>query len=113
VPQALRDAGAHIVVHQLHFSGRQGIKDEDWLLEIADREWVVLAKDKNFKRRHLQREAILAGGIRAFFLSATNLSTEQVAQTFVDALPRIRRLCDEHPGPFIARNSAVGGSGHR
>jgi thiamine monophosphate synthase len=51
----------------------------------------------------LERGAILAGGIRAFFLSATNLSTEQVAQTFVEALPRIRRLCAKHGGPFIAR----------
>jgi predicted nuclease of predicted toxin-antitoxin system len=103
VPEALRQAGAMVVSHQSHFERRQGIKDEEWLREIGERGWVVLTKDKNFKRRPLERGAILAGGIRAFFLSATNLSTEQVAQTFVEALPRMRRLCARHAGPFIAR----------
>jgi len=63
----------------------------------------VLTKDKNFRRRPLELDAILVGNVRAFFLSATNLSTEQVAQTFVAALPRIRRICGRHAGPFIAR----------
>jgi predicted nuclease of predicted toxin-antitoxin system len=100
VSDALMRTGATVVVHQAHFSNRQGIQDAEWLLEIGQRGWVVLTKDKNFKRRPLEREAILAGGIRAFFLSATNLSTEQVATTFVEALPRIRRLCQRHSGPL-------------
>ena len=99
----MQQAGATVVIHQTHFANRQGVKDEEWLREIAQQGWVVLTKDKNFKRRPLEREAILAGRVRAFFLSATNLSTEQVAQTFVDALPRIVLLCAKHKGPFIAR----------
>lgn len=92
-----------MVVHQTHFIKRQGIKDDEWLREIGQRGWIVLTKDKNFKRRPLEREAILTAGVRAFFLSATNLSTEQTAQTFVDALPRMRRICTKYSGPFIAR----------
>ena len=107
VPEALQHAGANVVVHQTHFAGRQGIKDDEWLREIGRKGWVVLTKDKNFKRRPLERDAILAGGIRAFFLSATNLSTEQIAQTFVDALPRIKRTCGQQSGPFIARISRM------
>lgn len=103
VPEALRQAGATVVVHQTHFGNRQGVKDEEWLHEIGERGWVVLTKDKNFRRRPIELDAILVGKVRAFFLSATNLSTEEVAQTFVDALPRITRICTTHAGPFIAR----------
>jgi hypothetical protein len=99
----LRQAGASVIVHLVHFAHRQGIKDDEWLRDIGQRGWIVLTKDKNFKRRPLELEAILAGGVRAFFLSAANLSTEDVAQTFVDALERIRRICSAHAGPFIAR----------
>jgi predicted nuclease of predicted toxin-antitoxin system len=103
VPEALRQAGASVVVHQSYFVNQQGIKDAEWLKQIGQRDWVVLTKDKNFKRRPLERDAILAGRIRAFFLSSTNLSTDQIAQTLVDALPRIKRICAQHSGPFIAR----------
>jgi predicted nuclease of predicted toxin-antitoxin system len=103
VPDALRQAGATLVVHQEHFASQQGIQDAEWLGEIGRRGWIVLTKDKNFKRRPLERDAILNGGIRAFFLSATNLSTEQTAQTVVEALPRILRICSKQNGPFIAR----------
>jgi hypothetical protein len=54
-------------VHQVHFSNRQGIKDDEWLQEIGRRRWVVLTKDKNFRRRPLELDAILTGGVRAFF----------------------------------------------
>ena len=108
MPEALRQAGANVIVHQVHFANRQGIKDNEWLRELGQRGWIVLTKDKNFKRRPLELEALLAGGVRAFFLSATNLSTEDVAQTFVDALGRIRRICDVHAGPFIARVTRMG-----
>lgn len=47
-----------MVVHQTHFIKRQGIKDDEWLREIGQRGWIVLTKDKNFKRRPLEREAI-------------------------------------------------------
>jgi len=92
-----------VVVHQDHFDKRQGIKDDEWLQEIGERGWVVLTKDKSFRRRPVELDAILLGNVRAFFLSATNLSTEETAQTFVKALPRIARICGTNTGPFIAR----------
>jgi hypothetical protein len=103
VPDALLHAGASIVIHQQHFANQPGIGDPDWIAEIAAHDWVVFTKDKSFKRRELERQAILAGGVRAFFLSATNLAGPEQAAIFVKALPRIRRLCAKHAGPFIAR----------
>lgn len=103
VPDALVHAGAQVVVHRQHFADQPGIPDHEWISEIAKHGWVVLTKDKNFKRRELERQAIMTGGVRAFFLSATNLSGPEQADIFVKTLPRIRRLCAKHPGPFIAR----------
>lgn len=103
VPDALAAAGANVVVHQRHFEKRQGVLDTDWITEIAAHGWIILTKDKNFKRRELELQAILNGGARAFFLSATELTGPEQAAIFVQALPRIRRICAKHPGPFIAR----------
>lgn len=81
MPDALVRAGANVVVHQQHVTNQPGIADSEWIAEIAKHDWVVLTKDKSFKRRELKRQAIMA----------------------VTALPRIRRLCATHAGPFIAR----------
>lgn len=108
MPAALRAAGQSVVVHQEHFAGRAGLQDQDWISEIARHGWVVLTKDKSFKRRELEKNAILAGGVRSFFLSATDLTGAQQAQIFVDALPRLHRICARHPGPFIARITRLG-----
>jgi hypothetical protein len=92
-----------VVIHRQHFANQPDVADHEWIAEIAKHGWVVLTKDKNFKRRELERQAIMAGGVRAFFLSAANLSGPEQADIFGKALPKIRRLCAKHSGPFIAR----------
>ena len=106
VPDALRAAGAQVVLHHELF--QEGADDEAWLLALAQRpELVVLTKDTRIRKRELERRALEAAGLRVFALSAGNLSGADQAAAFVRALPRIRRLA-QRSGPFIARVTATG-----
>lgn len=75
VPQALREAGltvytmAEVYVEQ----AGQRLKDEVWLEEVGRRGWVVLMKDDAIRRRPAEREALIAGAVRAFCLTNAQL----------------------------------------
>jgi hypothetical protein len=72
VSQALRALGADVKVHDDHFPLHA--RDSDWLPEVGRRGWVVLMKDKRIRRNQLERDALLAAGVRAFVLTSGNLT---------------------------------------
>lgn len=67
VAQALRDAGAKVEIHDDHFP--QTTSDVDWLTEVGKRGWVVLSKDERIRRNRIERGALVAARVRAFFLT--------------------------------------------
>jgi hypothetical protein len=67
-------------------------KDEDWLLEVGKRSWIVLTKDDRIRYRVTERTAIATARVRAFVLTSTQLQETEMAAAFVKALPRIKRL---------------------
>jgi hypothetical protein len=102
VPEALRAHG--LVVHTMAgvYGERigQGLKDEVWLRDVGERGWVVLMKDDAIRRRPAEREALIAGGVRAFCLANAQLRGEEQAQRLVDNRHRILRQA-ESAGPYI------------
>ena len=90
VAQALRDAGATVVVHDDRFP--PDAPDEDWLHEVGQRGWIVLTKHKMIRYRDTERVAIIRAGVRAF----------------VRALPAIVRLLARRRPPFIATITSGG-----
>lgn len=100
VPAALAAAGAVVITLPEIF--KTGANDVDWLRALRGRDWIVLTKDKNIRRRPLEAEALLAAGLRAFVVTATDLTGEETGQVLVNALPKIRRFCRKHDPPFIA-----------
>jgi hypothetical protein len=58
IPNALRDAGALVELHDDHFS--QDAKDQVWLAEVGKRGWVVLTKDKRLRYRALETNALMS-----------------------------------------------------
>lgn len=101
VPLALRNAGATVVAHDDVFDS--GEKDEIWLKHAGRNRWIVLSSDKRIRYRINEREALLNADVRAFFLaSKRSMSGLEMAQAFVHALPKIKRLAYKHPPPFIA-----------
>ena len=74
---------------------------------MGARGWVFLSKDRNIRRRTLERQALMDADVKAFLLAAADLSGDEQAAVLVKALPRIRRIC-RRPGPFIASITATG-----
>lgn len=104
--QALKDAGVDAIVHDDVFA--QNALDEDWLLAVGARGWVVITKDKLIRKRPLEREALLKAGVRAFVFIGGNMSGIEMAETIVSAVAKMRRIIQKTPPPFVAR---IGSSG--
>ncbi len=106
VPRALRDAGAHVAVHDDHFP--QGCQDEEWLRVVGQKGWAVLTKDKWIRRNELERAALESAQVAAFVLSAGDLSGEATGAAFVAALPRMEHILAKWDRPLIARVTQSG-----
>jgi predicted nuclease of predicted toxin-antitoxin system len=101
IADALRQAGVEVQIHDDHF--RQGTPDEDWLRDVGQRGWIVLTKDTQIRYRAPERAALMQARVRAFVLTAGNLSAREMADIFLKALPAIRRFVANHQPPFIAK----------
>lgn len=102
VPDALRGAG--LIVHTMASlygeRAAQGLRDETWLADVGRRNFVVLMKDDAIRRRPAERDALIAGGVRAFCLANAQLRGEEQARRFVENRDRILRQAVQ-PGPYI------------
>ena len=103
VSDALRAAGATVHVMADVYGERigQGLADTEWLRDAGANGWVVLMKDNKVRYRPAELEALTASGVRAFCLTNANLRATEMAQRFVDHLPRIQSIASERLGPYI------------
>lgn len=99
---SLRKEGATVVIHDDHFK-KQDMKDEDWLREVGEHNWVVLTKDKKIASRPLELLAVAQGDVRLFAFVGGDVPGVVVAQAFVNALENMQRFIRGNPAPFIAK----------
>ena len=104
---ALRVAGHIAMLHRDRFP--PGTDDVAWLSALYERraDWIVLTKDKQIRRRPLEKLALMQAGLRVFALTAGDLVTDAQVEAFVRALRRTGRIA-QLPGPYIARVTATG-----
>ena len=101
VPDALRAAGERVERHDDHFPA--DTPDHVWLADVGARGWLILTKDKRIRRRPAEIHALRAAGAKAFFLSSSkDLTGPQMAEIFVRALPKMKRIARNTPAPFLA-----------
>jgi hypothetical protein len=101
VPEALRQAGEAVVVHDEHFA--QDAKDEEWLTHAGKKGWIVLSADKRIRYRGNEFSALKEAGVRAFFLTAkSEMTGAQMGAAFVAALPHIKECTLGHARALIA-----------
>lgn len=103
VPDALREAGAVVHVMADMYGERigQGLADEEWLRDAGEHGWVVLMKDARIRYRPAELQVVIDHGLRAFCLTNANLRGVEMARRFVEHLPRIARIAEQRPGPYI------------
>lgn len=106
VAHALRGAGASIEIHDDHLS--QDARDEEWLGLAGRNEWVVLTKDKRIRFRPLEKRSLMEAGVRAFVFTPGSMTGPETAHALVLALPRMLRMVELSPGPWIAGVSRTG-----
>ena len=97
----LRNVGATVEIHDDHFD--PDMKDEDWLREVGERNWVVLTKDKKIASRRLELLGVAQGGVQLFAFVGGDIPGVVVAQAFVNALENMRGFMRGNPAPFIAK----------
>jgi hypothetical protein len=100
VPEALRRAEEQVITFHERFSS--GTRDQVWLPEVGRNGWILLTKDSRIRYRQNEMQALLSSKTRSFVLVSTNLPGSEIAQIFVKALPRMKRLCQLECSPFIA-----------
>ena len=102
----MRAAGLKVVTH--HGTFKDNARDDDWLRKAGRRKWVVITKDKNIRKRSLEREAIMTAKVRAFIFTGGDLSGVEMGEILVAAIPKMGRILDETKPPFVARVTGAG-----
>ena len=100
VPEALRLAEEQVIAFHERFSS--GTRDQVWLPEVGRNGWILLTKGSRIRYRRNEMQALLSSKTRSFVLVSSNLPGAEIAQIFVKALPRMKRLCQRQRPPFIA-----------
>jgi hypothetical protein len=101
VANALRDMGERVEAHDDHF--KADVADKIWLADVGARRWVVLTKDDRIRRNPMEREALRAAGVAAFFLGRQDLRGDQMAMIVRTALPAMKKALRRFAVPFMAR----------
>ena len=85
-PALLRNAGISVEGHADHFL--DDAKDEDWIVEVGKRGWVVLTHDKRIRYKPNELAAVKAAGI-AMFVLIGKAPHAVLAQNFINTINRI------------------------
>lgn len=101
VPEALREAGANVIVHAERFA--IDLPDHEWLEKCGEEGWVVLTKDGRFLPGTLEQDVIREQSVRVFVLANGNASGPEMAATFTRHLRRMASIARDRAVPFIAR----------
>ena len=103
----LRAADLKVEVHDDHFA--QDAPDSEWLAAAGKNNWIVITRDERIRYRAAEKQAIRRAKVRAFVLAAQgDLRAEMLAQNFLKAVRKVRRIVEQQKPPFIAKISRSG-----
>jgi predicted nuclease of predicted toxin-antitoxin system len=97
--ELLRGAGIPFVAHREVFA--QDARDEDWIVEVGRRGWVIVTRDQNIRRRPNERAAVERAAVHLFALTSGNLSANETAALIIQAWPAIQRAVQSTPAPAL------------
>ncbi len=108
VATALRQASLNIEVHDDHF--KQDAIDEEWLAAVGKDGWVVFTKDQKIRYHTRELGALISHGVRAFVLTARDVTAEEMSEIFLRARGKIEKFISSNNGPFmvaVARSGSL------
>lgn len=99
-PEILEAAGLTVEKHRDHFDPR--CPDEEWLRSIGEQRWVALTHDRRIRYKPNELEAVKRHRV-ALLVIVGRAPYPELAQAFVDTLPRILSFIGRHDPPYIAK----------
>lgn len=103
----LRAADLKVEVHDDHFA--QDAPDPEWLAAAGKNNWIVITRDERIRYRVAEKQAICRAKVRAFVLAAQgHLRAEMLAENFLKAIGKVRRIVERQNPPFVAKISRSG-----
>ena len=77
-------------------------KDNAWLEQAGQEDWIVIFRDKKIRKRPGERHALRAAGVRAFCLTNDGNATRwDTLHLLVSRWARIASTSDREAGPYI------------
>jgi hypothetical protein len=110
VPNLLREDGWSLVTLAEHYGipADEAVVDVDWLQLAGENRWPVLMKDEKIRYRPAERAAVKAHGVRGFYLTSGNLTSQQMADVIIGNRDVIWRLAlEDGPALFAVSRGAV------
>lgn len=99
-PARLREAGLQVERHTDHFA--HDTADEVWLQDVGRRGWIVLTHDERIRYKPNELAAVMRHRV-ALLVVQGRAPFAQLAQWFVQTLPRIETFVATHEPPYIAK----------
>jgi hypothetical protein len=76
---------------------------------VGEKNWIVVTRDERIRYNVAERQAMRRAKVRAFVLAAQgDLRADMLAQNFLRALAKVRRVVEKQSPPFIAKISRSG-----
>ena len=103
VPQLLRAHGLRLVTLAEHYGvpADENVADVAWLRLVGERRWLAVMKDDRIRYVPAERQALLKHRVRAVVLTNANLSSLDMAERIIRAVPSLADLCSSDDGPFL------------
>ncbi|MDQ3396874.1 MAG: hypothetical protein M3511_03740 [Deinococcota bacterium] len=100
VSGVLRKAGLQVEQHKDHF--KQGVNDEVWLPEVAQRGWIAVTCDVNTRFARVEVESIIRSNAQVIhMINGKNATHPALAQNFINSLGEIYKFIEKHQPPFL------------
>ena len=98
--EKLRAEGWKVELHDEHFA--EDTPDDEWLVEVGAKGWVVLTKDKRIRKRAVEKQAVIEARVRIFTLPSGEMTGQEMANVYLANRARIGRFLKNNKPPFIA-----------
>ncbi len=99
-PDILISAGITVERHGDHFA--DNAQDEEWIPDVAARNWVAITHDKRIRYKPNEKAAVFGSGLALLVLIGA-APYPDLARNFVYTIDRIESFLSRNNRPFIAR----------
>lgn len=93
------DALGEDVVH-LRDIAPEGTPDKEWIELLGREGWVFLSSDRRIRRREIERAALGAHRVGAFFIKSHKLRYCQMVQLVIRRWPELKRAAKSRSPPY-------------